>query len=99
MKIAMIVKDNELSDYPGDLYVDGEVRKSLNLEFEMQMIKPDYLVAKSLPAPLIKKLRDLGVVFVKLNSIDELEELNLVDAKFLAEFKNKRGWKCGKKGF
>ena len=41
----------------------------------MQMLKPNYLVAKSLPSELIKKLRDLGIIFVKLDSIKELEEL------------------------
>ena len=99
MKVAILVKDSEISDYPADIFIDGELKKSFNLEFEMQMLKPNYLVAKSLPSELIKKLRDLGIIFVKLDSIKELEELNLVDAKFLKEFKNKRGWKCGKKGF
>ena len=76
MKVAILVKDNEISDYPADIFIDGELKKSFNLEFEMQMLKPNYLVARSLPSELIKKLRDLGIIFVKLDSIKELEELN-----------------------
>jgi hypothetical protein len=98
MKTALLVKDNELCGYPGDLLIDGEIRKSYNLEFECEMLKIEKLIAKSLPSSLIKKLRDKGVVFIKLKSIDEVKELDL-DIKFVDEFKNKRGWKCGKKGF
>jgi hypothetical protein len=98
MKTALLVKDNELCDYPGDLLVDGEVRKSYNLEFECEMLKIEKLIAKSLPSSLIKKLRDKGVVFIKFKSIDEVKDLNL-DIQFTPEFKNNRGWKCGKKEF
>ena len=98
MKTALLVKDNELCDYPGDLLIDDEIRKSYNLEFECEMLKIEKLIAKSLPSSFIKKLRDKGVVFIKLKSIDEVKELDL-DIKFVDEFKNKRGWKCGKKEF
>jgi len=98
VKIAVVVKDNNLSDYPGDLLIDGEVYKSYNLEFELTQKNVKILIAKSLSSNLIKKLRDLGITFLKVNSFDELDGLNL-DIKFPQEFKNKRGWKCGKKGF
>jgi len=98
VKIAVVVKDNNLSDYPGDLLIDGEIYKSYNLEFELTQKNVKILIAKSLSSSLIKKLRDLGITFLKVNSFDELDGLNL-DIKFSKEFKNKRGWKCGKKGF
>ena len=94
----MVVKDNKLSDYPADLLIDGEIYKSYNLEFELTQKNVKIIIAKSLSSSLIKKLRDLGITFLKVNSFDELDGLNL-DIKFLDEFKNKRGWKCGKKGF
>ena len=95
---AIIVKNNELSEYPGDLLINGEIKKSTNLEFECELFKIDMIIAKSLSSDLIKKLRDKGVIFLKVNSLDELEGLNL-DIILPKEFSNKRGWKCGKKGF
>ena len=98
MKIIVLVKDNELGEYPCDILVDGEVRKSHNLEFECEVLNATHIIGKSLPSVLIKKLRDKGVIFIKLNSIEEIDELDL-DVKFPPEFSNKRGWKCGRKGF
>jgi len=98
MKTIVLVKDNKLGEYPCDILVDGEVRKSHNLEFECKMLNATYIIGKSLPSILIQKLRDKGIIFIKLNSIDEIDELDL-DVKFPSEFSNKRGWKCGKKGF
>jgi len=98
VKIAVVVKDNNLSDYPGDLLIDGEIYKSYNLEFELTQKNVKILVAKSLNSNLIKKLRDLGITFLKVNSFKELEGLDL-NIKLPKDFKNKRGWKCGKKGF
>ncbi|NPA12307.1 MAG: hypothetical protein GXO62_08690 [Epsilonproteobacteria bacterium] len=98
MKIAALVKNNELCDYPGDLLVDGEIKKSYNLEFELHALGVKMVIAKSLPSQLIKKLRDSGIIFLKLSSLEEAHELDL-DVGFLKEFKNKRGWKCAKKGF
>jgi len=98
MKTALIVKNNELSDYPGDLLIDGKIYKSYNLEFELSQKNVNILIGKSLSSNLIKKLRDLGITFLKVNSLEELEGLDL-DIQFPKEFSNKRGWKCGKKGF
>jgi len=98
VKIAVVVKDNNLSDYPGDLLIDEEVYKSYNLEFELTQKNVKILIAKSLSSNLIKKLRDLGITFLKVNSFSELDGLDL-EIKMPLEFKNKRGWKCGKKGF
>ena len=97
-KIAIIVKNEEVSEYPADLLIDGKIVKSRNLEFECEINKVNLIIAKALPSPLIKKLRDKGVTFLKVNSLKELEGLNL-DIIMPKEFKNKRGWKCGKKGF
>ena len=97
-KIAIVVKNNELSDYPGDLLIDGKVIKSINLEFECEVNNITLLIAKSLPSELIKRLRDKGVTFLKVNSLREIEDFNL-DIILPIEFKNRRGWKCGKKGF
>jgi hypothetical protein len=97
-KTALLVKNGELADYPADLLIDGEIRKSYNLEFECEQLQIETLIGKSLPSVFIKKLRDKGVVFVKLNSLYEAELLDF-DIKLPDEFKNKRGWKCGKKGF
>ncbi len=97
-KIAIIVKDNEVSEYPGDLLIDDKVIKSNNLEFECQIHNINLVIGKYLPSGLIKKLRDRGITFLKINSLDDLKEINL-DIILPSEFKNKRGWKCGKKGF
>ncbi len=97
-KIAVLVKDNEVANYPADILVDGEVRKSFNLEFELNALGVNMLFGKSLPSNLIKKLRDSGIIFVKVNSLEDIEGLDF-DIDFPDEFKNKRGWKCGKKGF
>ena len=96
--IAVLVKNNELSGYPADLLINGKVIKSYNLEFECEVNKINMLIGKSLPSGLIKKLRDKGMTFLKVNSLDEIEGLNL-DIILPTEFKNKRGWKCGRKGF
>jgi len=98
MKTILVVKDNELADYPSDIIIDGRLRKSYNLEFECEMSGAKMVIAKSLPSGLIKNLRDKDVIFLKLNSIEENEELDL-NINFPEEFKNKRGWKCGKKEF
>jgi len=98
MKTAILIKDNELSSYPADILVDGEIRKSYNLEFELNALGVKMLIAKDLPSGIIKKLRDSGIIFLKINSLDELEGLDL-DINYPKEFKNKRGWKCAKKGF
>jgi hypothetical protein len=98
MKTAILIKNNKLSSYPADILVDGEIRKSYNLEFELNALGVKMLIAKDLPSGIIKKLRDSGIIFLKINSLDELEGLDL-DINYPKEFKNKRGWKCAKKGF
>jgi hypothetical protein len=98
MKTAILVKNSEIASFPADILVDGEIKKSYNLEFELNALGVNMLIAKDLPSVMIKKLRDNGIIFLKLNSLDELEGLDL-DIKFPKEFKNKRGWKCAKKGF
>ncbi|GAB6074187.1 hypothetical protein [Nautilia lithotrophica] len=98
MKTILLVKNGELADYPADILVDGEVRKSYNLEFECEKTGAQMVIGKSMPSILIKKLRDNGIIFVKLNSLKDLEDLD-IDVKLPDEFRNKRGWKCGKKGF
>ena len=98
MKTILLVKDGELADYPADILVDGEVRKSYNLELECEKTGAEMVIGRSMPSMMIKKLRDNGIIFVKLNSIDELEGLE-IDVNLPDEFRNKRGWKCGKKGF
>ena len=96
--IAILVNNNELSGYPADLLINGEVIKSYNIEFELEAKGVNLLIGKSLPSSLIKLLRDKGITFLKINSLEELKGLNL-DIILPKDFKNKRGWKCGKKGF
>lgn len=98
MKTIVLVKDGELADYPADILVNGEVRKSYNLEFECEKLGIKMVIGCSMPSDVIKKLRDNGIIFMKINSLEELEDLDL-DITFPDEFKNRRGWKCGKKGF
>ena len=97
-KVAILVKDNKVSEYPADLLIDGKIIKSKNLEFECSIHNIELVIGKGLSSRLIKKLRDKGITFLKVNSLDEIEGLNL-DIILPIEFKNKRGWKCGKKGF
>ena len=96
--IAVLVKNNELSDYPADLLINGEIIRSYNIKFELEVKKVKLLIGKSLSSSLIKSLRDKGIIFLKVNSLEELKDLNL-DIILPKDFKNKRGWKCGKKGF
>ena len=93
MKSAVLIKNNEISDYPADLLIDGEVIPSYNLEFELEMKGVDLLIGKSLPSMLIKKLRDKGITFLKVNDFSELEGLSL-DVKLPKEVKIKRGNGC-----
>ena len=97
-KVAFLIKNDKLSEYPSDLLIDGEIIKSSNLEFECKANNIEILVGKYLSSSLIKKLRDNGVIFLKMDSIEEVKKLNL-DIILPKEFTNKRGWKCGKKGF
>jgi len=97
-KTAILISNGKVSDYPGDILIEGEIKKSYNLEFELNALGVEILFAKSLPSTLIKKLRDIGIIFVKVNSLDEIEDMDF-EISYLKEFKNKRGWKCAKKGF
>ena len=97
-KIAILIKDNKVSEYPSDLLIDGKIIKSKNLEFECDVYDIRLIIGKGLSSSLIKRLRDKGITFLKVNSLKEIKGLNL-DIILPIEFKNKRGWKCGKKGF
>ena len=91
--VAVLVKNNELSEYPADLLINGEVIKSYNLEFELEAKNVNLLIGKSLPSPLIKSLRDKGISFLKLNSLEELNGLDL-DIKLLKDLRFNRGAGC-----
>ena len=96
MKSAVLVKENKISHYPADLIINGEVIPSYNLEFELKAKGVELLIGKSLPSTLIKKLRDRGITFLKVNDFSELEGLNL-DIKLPKEIKIKRGAGCQSK--
>jgi len=91
--IAMLVKNNKLSGYPADLLIDGKIVKSYNIEFELEAKKVNLLIGKSLPSPLIKSLRDKGITFLKVNSLEELRGLDL-DIKFPKDLRFNRGAGC-----
>ena len=97
-KTAILINNNELSGYPADLLIEGRVVKSYNLAFECEMKGIELIIGKSIPSKVIKELRDKGVMFLKINSLDELDGLDC-DIIIPKEFKNRRGWKCAKKGF
>jgi len=94
MKVAILIKDKEISEYPADLLIDGKVLPSFNLEFEVEVNNIDLLIGKSLPSSLIKKLRAKGVTFFKVNSIEEIDGLCL-NVKLPSDIKIKRGAGCG----
>jgi hypothetical protein len=48
-----------------------------------------------MPSGLIKKLRDKGVMFLKINSLNELDGFDY-DIIVPKEFNIKRGWGCAK---
>jgi hypothetical protein len=96
MKIAILIKNNEISSYPADLLIDGEVIKSYNIEFELEINKINILIGKSLPSALIKRLREKGIIFLKVNSFNELEGIDL-GVDFMKESKIKRGLGCRSK--
>lgn len=91
--IAVLIKDNKLSDYPADLLIEGEIIKSYNIEFELEAKKVNLLIGKSLPSILIKSLRDKGITFLKASSLEELEGLDL-DIILPPEIRLKRGTGC-----
>ncbi|WP_456479455.1 hypothetical protein [Nautilia sp.] len=93
MNTAILVKNGELCGYPGDLLINGEVIKSYNLEFECKVNNIKLLIGKYLPGELIKALRESGVMFLKIKSLEELEGLDM-DISFPEEFNKKRGWGC-----
>ena len=90
---AVMIKDNKLSGYPSDLLINGEVIKSYNLEFELEAKNVNLLIGKSLPSPLIKSLRDKGITFLKVNSLEELSGLDL-DIKLPKDLRFNRGAGC-----
>jgi hypothetical protein len=94
MKTALFFKNGELAGYPSDLLIDGQLVKSYNLLFECEVNNINLLVGKSLSSELIKALKDKGVTFLKIKSLDELEGLDLNVA--LPDSKRKRGWGCSK---
>jgi len=91
--IAVLVKNNELSEYPADFLIDGKIVKSYNLEFELEAKNINLLIGKSLPSPLIKSLRDKGITFLKVNSLEELSGLDL-DIKLPKDLRFNRGAGC-----
>ena len=93
MKVAVLIKNNEISSYPADLLVDGEVIENCNIEFELEANKIDILIGKSIPSALIKRLREKGIIFLKANSFDELKDID-IDVNFVKESKIKRGIGC-----
>jgi hypothetical protein len=95
MKIAIAIKNNKLSSYPADLLIDGEIIKSYNLIFELTSKKVNFLIAKSLPSQLIKELREVNITFLKVNSLDELEDLELIPLSSYEKIK--RGAGCQSK--
>jgi TolB-like protein len=89
--IAVLIKDNKLASYPADLLIEGEVVK-FNEIFNKNVT---VLVGKGLSSDLIEKLRKKGIVFLKVNSLEEIEGLDLnIDFK---EEKLKRGVGCQSK--
>ena len=94
--VAILVKNNELSEYPADLLINGEVIKSYNLEFELEAKKVNLLIGKSLLSPLIKSLRDKGITFLKVNSLEELSGLDLY-IKLPKDLRFNRGAGCQSK--
>jgi hypothetical protein len=93
MRVAILVKDNDLSSYPCDILIEGEILKSYNLEFELEAKRVDLLIGKGLPSLLIKKLRDKGITFLKVSSLEEIKELDF-DISFFKENRIKRGLGC-----
>ncbi len=98
MKTAILVKNNELAGYPADLLIENKVIKSFNIEFECEKLGVKMIVGKSLPSVLIKKLRDKGILFLKIENIEALKGLDL-DVSFFNESKIKRGAGCQSRFF
>jgi ribosome-interacting GTPase 1 len=90
VRVAILVKGDEIGEIGDLLLIDGEILKSYNLEDELRGV--DILVAKSLPSPLIKKLREKGIIFFKASSFKEIEGLDF--KPLLKEGKIKRGAGC-----
>ena len=68
MKTVVLVREGELAGYPADILVEGEVRKSYNLEFECEKTGAKMVIAKSMPSSLIKKLRDKNIIPIHINN-------------------------------
>ncbi|MEO1958228.1 MAG: hypothetical protein ABGX23_01605 [Nautiliaceae bacterium] len=90
MRVAILVKGDEIGEIGDLLLIDGKILKSYNLEDELKGI--NVLVAKYLPSQLIKSLREKGIVFLKASSFKEIEGLDF--KPLLKEGKIKRGAGC-----
>jgi len=93
--IAILIKNNDLSDENGNLLVNGKIYKPKNLINECKKQNIKTLIAKKLNSSLISELRKNGIIFLKLNSIDEIKNLSL-DIILPSDFPIKRGWGCSK---
>ncbi|GAX87644.1 conserved hypothetical protein [Lebetimonas natsushimae] len=89
--IGILFKNNKLSSYPAEILVDEKIYKNID-EVDVNVI-----AGLSMPSEMIEKLRKKGIMFLKIKSLDELKDLN-IDINVPKEWQ-KRGWKCGKKGF
>ncbi len=87
--VAFLIKNDSLAAYPADVVVDGKF-----IKFE-EIFKLDvkFVVAKWMPSTLIKNLRENGIVFLKLNSLEEFYELDL-SLSFNKDTRIKRGVGC-----
>lgn len=89
--IGILLKDNKLASFPADILIDGKIYKNID-EIDVKII-----AGLSMPSSMIEKLRKKGIMFLKINSIDELKDLD-IEINLPQKWQN-RGWKCGKKGF
>ncbi len=90
MRVAILVKGDEIGEIGDWLLIDGEILKNYNLEDELKEV--DILIAKYLPSQLIKSLREKGIIFLKASSFKEIKGLDF--KPLLKEGKIKKGTGC-----
>ena len=86
------MKEGEISHFPGDLFIDGEKVKYENIVRVLSEKNVKIVVAKSMPSYLISELRKNGIIYLKADNLEDVEDLN-IDIKFEG-LKIKRGAGC-----
>jgi hypothetical protein len=92
MNIAFLINSDEIADYPSDILINDEIYTNCDFFSVLSFKDCKIACAKSMPAEIISKLRAEGIVFFKVNSIEEAEKF--FDINLNPDSRIKRGVGC-----